>query len=142
MTKKVEHLPRFQRARDGSFSNLAQNNHCQRSQQFLATTTAAPRRWRESMPAAIRRSLEEDPTNELSRRWDLEYCHHTLQRLQDLVEPEFSATTWGAFRLRVIEQRSTDEVATLLGISKNAVDIAKSRVLNRLRKEALGLIED
>ena len=82
-----------------------------------------------------------DPTNELSQMWDAEYGTYLLRRLNDLVEPEFSPVTWQAFRLRVLEGQPTAEVAATLGLSKNAVDIAKSRVLARLRKEAAGLLE-
>jgi RNA polymerase sigma-70 factor (ECF subfamily) len=58
-----------------------------------------------------------------------------------LLEPEFEPTTWRAFRALVLEGRPTGEVAAELGITSNAVRIAKSRVLSRFRREAEGLIE-
>jgi DNA-directed RNA polymerase specialized sigma24 family protein len=44
--------------------------------------------------------------------------------------------------MRVFDELPTAEVAGRLQISANAVDIAKSRVLARLRAEAAGLIDD
>jgi RNA polymerase sigma-70 factor (ECF subfamily) len=40
-----------------------------------------------------------------------------------------------------LEGAKADDVAKEMGISRNAVIIAKCRVLNRLRQEAEGLIE-
>ena len=84
----------------------------------------------------------QDPHNELSQRWDREHTNHLLAHLQDLIADEFSPQTWQAFRMRVFEEKSTGEVAAVLGLSKNAVDIAKSRVLKRLRQESQHLIDD
>jgi hypothetical protein len=69
----------------------------------------------------------------LTCQCDLEYCHHSLRRLPEFAGPGFPLTTWGAFCLRVFDECSTNEVAVLLGISKDAVDIARSRVLSRVR---------
>src|SRR5207253_345820 len=72
----------------------------------------------------------------LSRAWDLEHDRYVLDRLMDLIEPEFTPDTWAAFRAHVLEGGSADAVAAALGTSPNAVFIAKSRVLRRLRDEA------
>ncbi len=83
----------------------------------------------------------EDPNNELTRRWDEEHDRFVAQRLLELLEPEFEPATWAAFRLLVFDGGKTQEVAEKLGVSPNAVRIAKSRVLSRFRKEADGLID-
>ena len=57
------------------------------------------------------------------------------------MEPEFTGPTWLAFRRQVIDGLPAAEVAAELGTSVNAVLLAKSRVLARLRKEARGLID-
>ena len=44
------------------------------------------------------------------------------------------------FRRFVLEEKPAAEVATALGTTPNAVFIAKSRVLTRLREEADGII--
>jgi RNA polymerase sigma-70 factor (ECF subfamily) len=58
-----------------------------------------------------------------------------------LIQGEFEPATWRAFQLVVFEERSAGEAASELGISANAVRIAKSRVLARLRQESDGLID-
>jgi RNA polymerase sigma-70 factor (ECF subfamily) len=83
----------------------------------------------------------EDPNNELSRRWDEEHDRHIARRLLELLEPEFESTTWSAFRLLVLDGGETQKVAETLGITANAVRIAKSRVLSRFRQEVDGLID-
>jgi RNA polymerase sigma-70 factor (ECF subfamily) len=58
-----------------------------------------------------------------------------------LAEPHFDPKTWKAFCRVALDGRKADMVAQELGISKNAVIVAKCRVLNRLRQEAEGLVE-
>jgi RNA polymerase sigma-70 factor (ECF subfamily) len=83
----------------------------------------------------------EDPTSGLSRLWDDEYNGHFLRKLLTMVEPDFRPTTWQAFRRLVLERVPAATVATELGLSVNAVLIAKSRVLQRLRREGRGLLD-
>jgi RNA polymerase sigma-70 factor (ECF subfamily) len=59
------------------------------------------------------------------------------RRAVELIQAEFEASTWEAFRRSVIENRPTDEVAAALGVTQSAVRKARSRVLRRL-KEQLG----
>jgi RNA polymerase sigma-70 factor, ECF subfamily len=83
----------------------------------------------------------EDPESALGRLWDREHDEFIVRRLMELIEPEFAPSTWKSFRLLVMEERPTSEVAATLGLSVNAVLIAKSRVLRRLRQEGRGLID-
>lgn len=55
----------------------------------------------------------------------------------EIVQGEFEGRTWQAFWRTVVDDISTDLVADELQISVNAVRLAKSRVLRRLR-EVLG----
>ena len=57
------------------------------------------------------------------------------QRALDLLHQDFAETTIRAFMLTVVEDLAASDVATRLGITVNAVYIAKSRVLNRLRND-------
>jgi RNA polymerase sigma-70 factor (ECF subfamily) len=57
------------------------------------------------------------------------------------MQAEFEATTWKACWAVVVEDRPAAQVATELGISPNAVYIARSRVLRRLRRELEGLLD-
>lgn len=64
-----------------------------------------------------------------------------LDRLLELIEPEFEATTRRAFRRQVIDSVPARTVAAELRMTVNAVLIAKSRVLSRLRRETDGLVD-
>jgi RNA polymerase sigma-70 factor (ECF subfamily) len=83
----------------------------------------------------------EDPNSDLSRRWDEEHDRHVARRLTDLIEGDFEPSTWQAFRRLVLGGERAATVAGDLGLSVNAVLLAKSRVLRRLRQEIRGLID-
>jgi RNA polymerase sigma factor (sigma-70 family) len=82
-----------------------------------------------------------DPQSSLSRLWDKQHDQHVLHSLLELVEPEFPDPTWHAFRRLALDAVPAREVAAELGTTVNAVLIAKSRVLARLRQEAGALID-
>jgi RNA polymerase sigma-70 factor (ECF subfamily) len=63
------------------------------------------------------------------------------QRAVQLITTDFEETTRKAFWMVVVEDRLPAEVARELGISTNAVYLAKGRVLSRLREEFAGLID-
>jgi RNA polymerase sigma-70 factor, ECF subfamily len=81
-----------------------------------------------------------DPASALSRVWDAEHERHVLEGLLDLARPEFAESTWQAFRRAGFDGAPARQVAEELGLSVNAVLIAKSRVLARLRELAVGLL--
>lgn len=83
----------------------------------------------------------EDPAAELSRQWDREHDECVMKQLLDDVKRHFTETTWRAFERAALENAPADVVATELGITPNAVFIARSRVMTRLRQEAAGLVE-
>jgi RNA polymerase sigma-70 factor (ECF subfamily) len=82
-----------------------------------------------------------DPESGLSRLWDREHDRHVAQQLLALIRPHFEQTTWAAFQMVVIDGLPAGQVARELGVTVNAVLIAKSRVLGRLRREGAGLID-
>lgn len=83
----------------------------------------------------------DDPASALTLIWNEEHDQHVLSELLSLVKPQFSEQTWQAFSKVALEGGRADEVAKELGISLNAVFIAKSRVLSKLRQEADGIVE-
>ena len=101
---------------------------------FAAQTTRLP-----DLDSAL--DQLEDPASDLSRRWDREHDEFVLHRLLDLIEPEFRPATWQAFRRQVIDGAPAEMVAAELGLTVNAVLIAKSRVLSHLRRNAEGLVD-
>lgn len=56
-----------------------------------------------------------------------------IHRAIQLVRGEFEGRTWDAFWRMTIEERSAQEVAQELGMTANAVYVARSRILRRLR---------
>jgi RNA polymerase sigma-70 factor (ECF subfamily) len=89
------------------------------------------------------RKLEEleSPESALSRLWDREHDEHVAASLLRRVQHDFAPATWQAFRRHVLEGEPAVRVAAELGLSLNSVLLAKSRVLERLRQEAAGLVE-
>lgn len=83
----------------------------------------------------------EDPASQLSEIWNRQHDRHVTRQLLEMSESSFAPSTWTAFRRVALEGAKPDLVAAELGISVNAVFIAKSRVLSRLRQEADGLVE-
>jgi RNA polymerase sigma-70 factor (ECF subfamily) len=64
-----------------------------------------------------------------------------LRRALELMQTEFESYTWKACWETVAEGRPAAEVAAALGTTRNAVYLARSRVLRRLRQEMKGLID-
>jgi RNA polymerase sigma-70 factor, ECF subfamily len=82
-----------------------------------------------------------DPTSALSQSWDEEHDRHVTKRLLASIRLEFQPATWRAFERQVQDGQPAADVAEELGLSVNAVLIAKSRVLKRLREKAAGLVD-
>lgn len=139
MVVVLREVGRFERRRDGSFRKWLR---------FVAVN-----RVREHRRAAARRphpadaatdgflAQLADPASDLSAAWDRDHDKHVFDRLLDAVRPDFAPATWAAFRRFALEGATAAAVAAELGVSENAVLLAKSRVLRRLREEAGGLID-
>jgi RNA polymerase sigma-70 factor (ECF subfamily) len=103
--------------------------------------------WRARLPAAGGEAIHdrlcqlEDPASPLAAAWDREHDRHVAEALLASICLEFQPATWHAFEATVRDGRPTSEVAAELGLSVNAVLIAKSRILKRLRQVSGGLIE-
>ncbi len=83
----------------------------------------------------------EDPESGLSHLWDRAHDAHVLRTLMTWAEGEFEPTTWQAFRRQALEEAAPNTVAAELETTINAVLIAKSRVLKRLRELSRELID-
>ncbi|TWU08240.1 RNA polymerase sigma factor [Stieleria varia] len=88
-----------------------------------------------------RLALLDDPASEMSLIWNREHDQYVLRQLLTLAEPHFEPNTWTAFCKVALEGAKPDVVAQEMGISLNAVCLAKSRVTRRLRQDSAGLIE-
>src|SRR5262249_40880116 len=131
--------PRFQRRREGSF----------RAWLRRVTVTRARGHWRRRRrrpavgldPALGFLDRLEAPDGDLAREWDRDHDRHVFDRLLAIVQPDFQATTWEAFRRFALDGVPAARVAEELGLTENAVLQAASRILKRLRAEAGDLLK-
>jgi RNA polymerase sigma-70 factor (ECF subfamily) len=71
---------------------------------------------------------------------EAEYRSFLVKRALKLMQAEFQDQTWQACWKHIVEGRKAADVAQELGITANAVYIAKCRVIRRLREELDGLM--
>jgi len=132
-------VPRFDRRREGSFRAWLR--------QVTVNKIRSYRRKRRRQPAAGLDPTDgflerlSDPNDDLAREWDRDHDKHVVQKLLALVQPAVSPTTWAAFQRFAVDDIPAVRVAEELGLSENAVILAKSRVLKRLRQEAGDLLQ-
>jgi RNA polymerase sigma-70 factor (ECF subfamily) len=139
LTVVVKEVPGFRHSRmTGAFRKWLRTVVVNRTRGYWRSKQTRPQHQEEpDVLAAL-----EDPSSGLSGEWDRDHDAHVARRLLDALEGEFSPTTWTAFRRQVVDGAKAAEVAAELGVSTNAVLVAKSRVLRRFRAEAEGLIEN
>jgi RNA polymerase sigma-70 factor (ECF subfamily) len=137
----VKHLPSFQHSGNrGAFRAWLRTIVCSRTTDYWraigAGTTA-------SGGSGAIAALEQiaDPDSDLNRQWDEQHDRYVLGCLLDAVEEEFEPATLQAFRRLALDDASGAQVAEELGMSVAAVYRAKSRVLQRIRQDAEGLID-
>jgi RNA polymerase sigma-70 factor (ECF subfamily) len=136
----VRELPTFEHRRPGAFRSWLRAITANRLRNFWRARQARPAATGDSDFVHLLEQLE-DPHSELSRIWDREHDQIIVRRAMELIEPEFTPSTWQAFRRLAVDGAAVDAVAAELGLSANAVLIAKSRVFSRLRQEIRGLVD-
>lgn len=82
----------------------------------------------------------EDPQSGLTEEWERDHDRQVMAKLLEQVQTQVAPQTWAAFRAVALQGRDEESVAQELGMTVNAVYVAKCRVLARLRREAEGLI--
>jgi RNA polymerase sigma-70 factor (ECF subfamily) len=137
----VKHLPTFEHSgARGAFRSWLRTIVCSRTTDYWRVAGAgAPASGGSGATAALQQIA--DPDSDLNRQWDAEHDRYVLGCLLDMVEEEFEPATLRAFRRLALDGASGAEVAQELGLSVAAVYMAKSRVLQRIRQEAEGLID-
>lgn len=126
----VEHLPRFEYDPARSF------------RAWLKTVFLNAWRKKQRRPPAgpldADRVADPDPALEVD---EAEHRRYVVRRALGVMQAEFEPATWRACWELVVQDRPAAEVAAELGTTVNAVYLAKSRVLRRLRTELAGLID-
>ena len=133
-------LPTFQHnGRPGAFRSWLRGILVNRLRYFWRSQQAAPAGRRDS---DLQRALAEleDPHSGLSHEWNQQHDRHLMHQLLSRIESRFNPSTMQAFRRSVLDSLPVEQVAAELGLSVNAVVIAKCRVLKTLRREARGLL--
>ena len=137
----VQHLPNFEHSgQRGAFRSWLRTIVCSRTTDYWRASGAGALASGGSGAAAALQQII-DPDSDLNRRWDEEHDRYVVGCLLDLVEQEFEPATLRAFRRLAVDGAGGAEVAEELGMSVAAVYRAKSRVLQRIRQEAQGLID-
>jgi len=94
--------------------------------------------------AQAQHRMQELPAREeeQSAWWDQEYERRVFAWAAEQVRGAFQDSTWQAFWQTVVNERKAKEVAAELGMTTNAVYLARRRVLERLREEFEDLLDD
>jgi RNA polymerase sigma-70 factor (ECF subfamily) len=130
----VEKLAAFRHDRDRSFRAWLRTVLTNRWRDARRRLAARPRQ----VAVALEDVAEAVAGDVLDER---EYRRQVVARALALLEGEFQDRTWRAFRAHGVEGRPAADVAAELGVSVNAVYLATSRVLRRLRAELEGLLD-
>jgi RNA polymerase sigma-70 factor (ECF subfamily) len=130
----VREIPRFDRRREGSFRAWLRQVTINKIRSYRKRHQRRPVVGLDPAEGFLERLT--DPTDELARAWDLEHDRHVFDKLLAIVGPDFTPTTWEAFRRFALDGLPSALVARELALTENAVIQAKSRILKRLRSEA------
>jgi RNA polymerase sigma-70 factor (ECF subfamily) len=126
----VRKLPHFNYERDRSFRGWLR--------------TVLYNQWRKKRPAqpatdtGLSGVADPEPAADIG---EAEFQQQLTVRALQLMQEEFQPSTWRACWETVVSGRPAADVAQELGISVNAVYLARSRVLRRLRQELEGMLD-
>ncbi len=131
-------VPGFDRQREGSFRTWLRRVAVNKVRNYQRQRQRRPVVGLDPADGFLERLS--DPNDNLAREWDRDHDKHVVEQLLTLVQADFTPTTWQAFHRFGVEGEPALRVAEELGLSENAVILAKSRVLKRLRREAGDLL--
>jgi RNA polymerase sigma-70 factor (ECF subfamily) len=135
----IRELPRFERRREGSFRAWLRTITANKARNHGKSRGRRPAVGMDQAEGFLEQLA--DPDSELARQWDREHDEHVVQKLLAAVKSDFNPTTWEAFRRLALDGLPAARVAQELGMPENAVLLAKSRVIRRLRQEAGDLLK-
>ncbi len=79
---------------------------------------------------------------EQDERWEREWQLHRLRWALSEVAPHFERKTLQAFEMHVLADKSVDETAETLGLSKASIYQARSRILKAVKERLAGVDPD
>ena len=131
----VRELPGFQSRGPGSFRAWLRQITINQTRAFFKKRGKQPGAALGGEDENLLAQLE-DSDSALAQQWDRDHDRHVCQKLLQTVKNDFEPTTWEAFCRFALHEQPAAKVAAELGLSENAVLLAKARVLKRLREEA------
>ncbi len=141
MTVVIRRIPEFQHnQRCGAFRNWLRTITVNCLREFWRSQKYRPQAGGGSDFKSFLDEME-DPGSQLSQVWNQEHDNHVMSQLLQLIRPCFETKTWNIFQRLVLEGASPESVSREFQVTVNAVFIAKSRVLARLRQESRGLLD-
>lgn len=72
------------------------------------------------------------PSAEESGEFQIAYERQLFDWAANKVKPKFSEQNWQAFWMTAVEQKSADQAAKELGVSKGQIYVARSRIISRI----------
>jgi RNA polymerase sigma-70 factor, ECF subfamily len=140
MSVVLKRLPEFQRNRTGSFRNWLKTITVYCWQNYRRKNLQRGGAIGGTEFGQVLHELE-DPVSNVSQLWDQQHDQYILQRLLEKIRPSIRESTWAAFSAVTIEGKTPEQAAADLGMTANAVYVAKSRVLAQLRQVSEGLVD-
>lgn len=128
-TSMLRTLPTFQYRADLGFRG------------YLRTVLLNAWRKRRRPPSQSLECASEPTISEPPDVDEAEYRRHLLSQALRRLTPEFEPVTWQAWQQFAVEGKPACQVAEQLDVTVNAVYLAKSRVLRRLREELAGMLD-
>ena len=98
---------------------------------FFATRVRQPRR---AGDTTLQRFIEDEPDCGSEETWHREYQANLVLWAAEQIRSEFKDATWNAFWRTAILAEAIEQVAADLGLSVNAMYVARSRVTTRLKQ--------
>ena len=138
----VRDLPKFQHSeRTGAFRGWLRAILVTRVKDFWRSRRYRPMA---TGTSSIDEKLNQlkDEASEASQVWNCEHDRYVLKQLMRLVQSQFEPKTWQAFYRQALKGHKPETVAKDLEMSMSGVYTAKYRVLNALRRESEGLIDE
>lgn len=135
-----QEVAQFRRRRTGAFRSWLRTILAHRLRDFFRSSRYRPVATGDSHFLERLAQLESGDS-EVSQLWDREHDRFVAGKVMRTVKVDFEAATWEAFRRQVLDGEPAAQVAAELRLSHNAVLLAKSRILKRLRAELAGLID-
>ena len=95
---------------------------------------AQARQPRSAGDTTLEHFVETEPDRPLEERWRQEYQLNLVRWASQQIKPEFKPHTWEAFWRTAVQGEQAEQVAGELGVTLNALYIARSRVTVRIRQ--------